>query len=454
VAIIGAGKIGTTHARAWSRLPGAEIVALADTRPEAARELAQAVGATEARIYSDTESLLAAQGGGIDAVSICVPTPLHRAVSEAAFAAGVSVLCEKPMALTALDCDAMIAAADAAGVVFTVGQVVRFFPEFANAKRLVDSGAVGAPASVRTRRGGDFPHRNSDWYADVAQSGGVIVDLLVHDIDWAQWCFGPILRVYAQGLTERLADKRLHHLDYALLTCRHAGGVVSHLEATWADPGGFVTTFEIAGDGGLLSHDSRKSAALTKSVRGEGSEAAKVNALSSPLAQGEDPYYQQIAAFAAAVRGEAPVAVRPQEARQAIAVAQAARESLRTGTTVTVRTGEMVNIGILSAAHGHANSYAAQLRAMPNTTLVGLWDSDSARLAARSADYGCEAFGEIPALLEQCDAVMVCAENVHHRALTLAAAQAGKPVLCEKPLATTPTMPARWSMPATRRMSS
>lgn len=98
----------------------------------------------------------------------------------------------------------------------------------------------------------------------------------------------------------------------------------------------------------------------------------------------------------------------------------------------------MVNLGILSAAHGHANSYATQLHAMLNTTLVGLWDSDSARLTARSADYGCEAFTEIPTLLERCDAVIVCAENIDHRALTLAATQAGKHVLCEKPLATTP----------------
>jgi predicted dehydrogenase len=98
----------------------------------------------------------------------------------------------------------------------------------------------------------------------------------------------------------------------------------------------------------------------------------------------------------------------------------------------------MVKLGILSAAHGHANSYAAQLRALPNTQLVGLWDSDAVRLADRSLAYGCEAFTEMAALLERCDAVMVCAENVHHRALTEAAAQAGKHVLCEKPLATTP----------------
>ncbi|MES2465019.1 MAG: Gfo/Idh/MocA family oxidoreductase [Armatimonadota bacterium] len=335
VAVIGAGRIGTTHARVWSQVPGAEIVAIADSRKDVARELAHSVGAENAGIYADAESLLAARGAEVDAVSICLPTSLHRSVAEAALAAGKHVLCEKPMALSVADCDAMIAAAKEAGTVFTVGKVVRFFPEYASAKRQVESGAVGTPASVRTRRGGDFPLRVNDWYADVSQSGGVIFDLLIHDIDWAQWCFGPITRVYAQGLTERLADKRLEHMDYALLTCRHESGVVSHLEATWADPGGFVTTFEIAGDGGLLTHDSRRASSLTKSVRSENG-AASPSAYTSPLYADENPFYQQIAAFAAAVRGESPLAVTPEEARQAIAVAAAARESLRTNTAVTV----------------------------------------------------------------------------------------------------------------------
>jgi predicted dehydrogenase len=102
----------------------------------------------------------------------------------------------------------------------------------------------------------------------VEKSGGIIFDLMVHDIDWLQWCFGPISRVYARGLTERLGKGELDFLDYALLTLRHASGVISHAEGTWADPGGFATTFEVAGDAGLLAHDSRRAVALTQAVRG------------------------------------------------------------------------------------------------------------------------------------------------------------------------------------------
>jgi predicted dehydrogenase len=111
--------------------------------------------------------------------------------------------------------------------------------------------------------------------------------------------------------------------------------VVSHLEATWADPGGFRTWFEIAGDGGLLTHDSRQASALTKAVRSEGGSAPDT-VFFSPLTPDEDPYYQQISAFAAAIRGESPVAVPPEDARRAITVAAAARESVRTGAAVTI----------------------------------------------------------------------------------------------------------------------
>ena len=335
VGIVGAGGMGSTHARHWARIPGAKVTAIADIQPLKAEALA--ARHDTAKTYPTVESLLAA--GGVDVVSVCVPTDCHRAVSEAVLRAGIHTFCEKPLCLTAADCDALIAARDASPQkpLLSVGQVVRFFPEFAHAKRLVEQGAVGTPAAVRVRRGGGFPHTDTDWFADPARSGGVIFDLMVHDIDWLLWCFGPVTRVYARALTERLAEKTVDHLDYALLTLRHASGVISHAEGTWADPGGFVTTFEIAGDSGLLSHDSRRATPLTKSVRADGeAKSGGVTVPSSPLSVDDDPYYKEIAAFAHSIREGVPLAVTPEEARSAVAVAAAARESVRTGNAVTV----------------------------------------------------------------------------------------------------------------------
>jgi len=175
----------------------------------------------------------------------------------------------------------------------------------------------------------------ADWFTDPARSGGVIGDLMVHDIDWLLWCFGPVERVYARALTPRLASGQLQRLDYALATIRHKSGVVAHLEATWADPGGFATQFEIAGDGGLLSHDSRRTAPLSVALREqEGAPGGGVQMPSSPLSPEGDPFYKEVAAFAKAVRDGGPAPVPAWDGRAAVEVALAALESVRTGEAV------------------------------------------------------------------------------------------------------------------------
>ena len=137
-----------------------------------------------------------------DIIDICTPTPLHRDYVERAAAAGKAIFVEKPLARTLADCDAMVAAVNRAGVPAMPGHVVRFFPEYAAAKRLVDAGGVGKPAAIRTARLAGFPGQEGrpNWYADPQQSGGLVLDLILHDFDWLRWTFGPITRVYAKGL--------------------------------------------------------------------------------------------------------------------------------------------------------------------------------------------------------------------------------------------------------------
>src|SRR5688500_14356387 len=123
IGVIGAGRMGTRHAQCWAKLPGVSVTAVADILPDKARALAGKVGGDSAQVFDSVEALRAA-AGGVDAVSVCVPTDAHRAVSEAALRAGIHVFCEKPMALTAEDCDAMIAAAKAGNALLSVGQIV------------------------------------------------------------------------------------------------------------------------------------------------------------------------------------------------------------------------------------------------------------------------------------------------------------------------------------------
>jgi len=325
VALIGAGTMGGEHGRQWAAVPRAEVVGvLAESREEAGR-VAEAA-ACPAFGRDEFDALL--RQTRPDIVDVCVPTPIHRGYVERAAAAGKAVFVEKPLARTLTDCDAIVEAVERAGVPLMAGHVLRFFPEYAAAKRLVDTGGVGKPAAIRTARLGGMPQGGQGWHGDEAQSGGVVLDMLVHDFDWLRWTFGPVTRVFAQGLYGRpeYAGKR----DYALVTLRLESGAVAHVTGSWAHPGGFRATLEIAGDAGLIEHDSARSVPLTFSPH-EGGAVPE-----SPLAAEENPYFSELSAFVKALEGGVPPPVTVYDAREAARIALAALESIETGKAVTL----------------------------------------------------------------------------------------------------------------------
>jgi UDP-N-acetylglucosamine 3-dehydrogenase len=325
VALIGAGTMGGVHATQWSTIREADVVGVLDPRGEASRALGPH--------YSDWESLLSQAKP--DIVDICVPTPFHREYVERAAAAGMAIFVEKPLARTMADCDAIVELVTRTGVPFMAGHVLRYFPEYLSTKRLVDDGAVGTPAAVRTSRMAGFPHQGiDDWYADPVKSGGVVLDMIIHDFDWLLWTFGPVSRVFACGLYGNA--KYVGELDYALVTLRFASGALGHVTGSWAHPGGFRTTLEVAGDGGLIEHDSARTAPLTASLRSNEGGAGGVAVPESPMAMGEDPYFLEIQAFVKALdAGEQPP-VTVHDARNAARVALAALESIETGKVVSL----------------------------------------------------------------------------------------------------------------------
>ena len=325
VAVIGAGTMGGVHARHWEAVPGAELVGVLDPRAEAARAAGPGFG--------DWDTLLSRARP--DIIDVCTPTPFHREYVERAAAAGKAIFVEKPLARSLADCDAMVAAVERAGVPAMSGHVLRFFPEYAAAKRLVDAGGVGRPVAVRTSRLAGFPDLQGrpNWYADPAQSGGLVLDMILHDFDWLRWTFGPAARIFAKGLYGRAQFTQ--RLDYALVTLRFTSGVVGHVTGSWAHPGGFRTTLEVAGDAGLIEHDSARSAPLTASLRASGSSGGVV-VPESPMAPDEDPYYLEIAAFVRALQADEPPPVTLGDAREATRIALAALESIASGRVVTL----------------------------------------------------------------------------------------------------------------------
>ena len=162
----------------------------------------------------------------VEAVTICLPTDLHAQVTIAALNSGKHVMCEKPMALTAAECDEMMAAATAARRTLMIGQVLRFWPEYVALREFVTSGKYGRVKQATFLRKCGVPEW-SKWLPDEARSGGAILDLLVHDID-------QILSLF--GTPDRITAKRLGTTDALMASFIYPGGPEVRLQGGWFAP--------------------------------------------------------------------------------------------------------------------------------------------------------------------------------------------------------------------------
>jgi predicted dehydrogenase len=160
---------------------------------------------------------------------------------------------------------------------------------------------------------------------DHEKSGGALLDLAIHDFDWLYWTFGKIKFLYSRSLSSQAGQGP----DYALTTLTFESGAVAHVEATWMDPGGFRTSFDIAGSEGLLEFDSRKTAAL-KTATAEGI------VYEPSVAAVEDPYYLELRAFLEAVKNGTEVPISGRDGLMALRISLAAAESAKSGRVVTL----------------------------------------------------------------------------------------------------------------------
>lgn len=317
--LVGAGFMGSTHLAAYATLDDVEVVGVADPNEEAAAAAASPAGA---RPYPSYEAMVAAEE--VDIVDACLPTALHRELALRVAEDGKHLFLEKPIARKLEEAREILFAFDAGGGRLFVGHVVRFFPEYARIKAMVEAGDLGRVGVVRTSRRSPFLRGWRDWYADRRQSGGVLVDLVIHDFDFLRWCFGEVERVYARGV----AGREYNRLDYALTTLRFGGGQISHVEGHWGYPSPFEYAIEVAGSKGLLAVNS--------------TEAPTLRLLQDPgiagepptTAVGESPYRAELEHFVRCVQtGEKPI-VDGHDAYQALRISLAAAESARTGEPV------------------------------------------------------------------------------------------------------------------------
>ena len=219
VGVIGVGAMGQHHARVYHEMEGVELIGVSDVDQVRAEEIA-AMHGTEA--YTDHKELLACD---LDAVSIAVPTTLHKKVAMDAINAGVHLLVEKPIASTIEDADEMVSAAEAAGVKLMVGHIERFNPAVIKLKEIIDSGMLGDIVSVSARRVGPHNPRIRDV--------GIIMDLGVHDIDTISYLYNAKAEsVYAIAGNGSLDS----HENHAGILMQFGTGRAGMIDVNWLTP--------------------------------------------------------------------------------------------------------------------------------------------------------------------------------------------------------------------------
>lgn len=321
VAVVGCGGMGQWHAKSYAKMPGVELVGVCDINVECAAEAAKKVGTTA---FATLEEMLSAVE--FDVVSIAVPTYLHKEVVFQAAKAGKHVICEKPVALHLEDAKEMIACCEDNGVRLFIGHVVRFFPEYAQMKQQIDAGQIGRVGVANARRVGGHPGEARPWFMEADKSGGVIVDLMVHDIDFMRWTLGEVKSVYAM-------NKCQGTMDYALVTLVFESGAVANLEAFWGYPGSFRYAAEFAGSEGLVRTESMSAQSLQiRKVSPPESGGKVVEIPQSP--NFFDPYYIELEHFLTCIRDGSDPIVTAHDACEALRIAKAALDSIQTGKAV------------------------------------------------------------------------------------------------------------------------
>lgn len=301
IAIIGTGWMAQEHASSWAHTP-AQVVGFVSRDPARAPEAVRAWGAPVVTRLAD----LAA----VDVVDICTPTPWHLESTLEAAASGKHVVCEKPLARTLEDAQTMVATCRAANVQLLAAHVLRYFGDYAAAHADVAAGKIGQPRLLRLARLGSMPTA-STWFADDAQSGGVMLDLMIHDFDFARWVAGEVTSVQALRADVPGPAGRAQHASVMLT---HRSGATSFVEGSWANPKGYWrTAFALVGADGVLEYDSGRAGR-----------------------PGGNPYVQQAQEFYAALAKGAPVRVTAEDAVAALCISLAAIESARTGAPVTL----------------------------------------------------------------------------------------------------------------------
>jgi myo-inositol 2-dehydrogenase/D-chiro-inositol 1-dehydrogenase len=319
VGLIGAGRIGRVHAvNLAHRIPTAKLAAIADVQEPVAAELARQVGAP--RATADYRRLL--EDPTINAVLVCSATNTHADIIIEAAAAGKHIFCEKPIDHTLAKIDAALDAVQVAGVKLQIGFNRRFDANFARVRRAVCEGEIGQPHLMHIISRDPAPPP----IAYVKASGGIFVDMTIHDFDMARFLLGSeVTEVYAAGGV--LVDPAIGEagdLDTVLITLKFANGAFGVIDNSRRAVYGYDQRVEVLGSAGAIatSNNYPNSAVLSTA-----SSIQRDLPLNFFMERYTESFVAELTAFIDAVRHDLPVPVTGADGRAPVVLGLAARRS-------------------------------------------------------------------------------------------------------------------------------
>ena len=323
IGLLGAGRIGLTHARAVSGIATARIAAVFDPNDAAAQA---AIGLTGARPATVAEIIA---DPAIDAVIIATPTDLHADQVEMAAEAGKAIFCEKPIDLDLDRVRACLKVVSETGARMQIGFNRRYDREFLALRAQIDAGAVGDIELVQiTSR--DHAPPPIDY---IRRSGGLFRDMMIHDLDMARFLVGEeFVEVFATGSV--LIDPEIGaagDVDTAMATLKTASGKIVVITTNRRAPYGHDQRAEVHGSKGMVSLGNQRATSVSV-ADSHGYRAEPL--LASFMVRYADAYRQELTAFVEALETGGPLSPTGEDGLRALELADAAQRSMETGRLV------------------------------------------------------------------------------------------------------------------------
>lgn len=329
VGVIGLGRLGRVYARDLAgRIPETRLVAVADPLGTLAKEIAEEFDVPKS--YTDPSALIDDQT--VDAIVIVTPTHVHREQVIAAARSKKPTFCEKPPALSLAEVADMKAAVAKAGMFFQMGFMRRFDAGYAAAKKAIDGGRIGMPLVFKaTSRD---PFRPSLEYANPASSGGMLIDMGIHDFDLARWFMGEVRTVSAIGATIAYPElATVGDIDNAIASLTFTSGKLGVVDLTRSGIYGYDISTEILGLEGTIRIGYLRETPIVVMTKANGVSHDTVPYF---MERFRDAYTNQLQNFAQNVLQDRPAPITIDDGMEALRVGVAATRAQATGGAVAV----------------------------------------------------------------------------------------------------------------------